>query len=250
MLQHDEAESIPVFAWPTYSPDMSPIEHVWDALDRRIQQHVPVPVNIQQLRTTIEEEWTNILQATINNLINSMRRRCVALREANGVTPDTDWFSDTQYSQTVHFRHTCAIIMLSNQHLDMPHLWGGWIISAKEFFDNILDKYAFCVHRKSLRSLSSAHKKWGQRQKCCIYNFVQCMYVYVYIYMYICVYICIYIYMCVYVLELGGMTKNLYHVIFLNYTGFTVYDGIFFSHGWPGVNHIFYLLRKNCSRLT
>ncbi len=25
-----------------------------------------------------------------------------------------------------------AIIMLSNQHLDMPHLWGGWIISAKE----------------------------------------------------------------------------------------------------------------------
>ncbi len=29
-------------------------------------------------------------------------------------------------------RHTCAIIMLSNQHLDMPHLRGGWIISAKE----------------------------------------------------------------------------------------------------------------------
>ncbi len=29
-------------------------------------------------------------------------------------------------------RHTCAIIMLSNQHLDMPHLWGGWIISARK----------------------------------------------------------------------------------------------------------------------
>ncbi len=29
-------------------------------------------------------------------------------------------------------RHTCAIIMLSNQYLDMPHLWGGWITSAKE----------------------------------------------------------------------------------------------------------------------
>ncbi len=24
-------------------------------------------------------------------------------------------------------RHTCAIIMLSNQHLDIPHLWGGWL---------------------------------------------------------------------------------------------------------------------------
>ncbi|ROL53104.1 Transposable element Tc1 transposase [Anabarilius grahami] len=79
-----EAENIPVLAWPAYSPDMSPIKHVWDALDRRIRQRVPVPANIQQLRTAIEDEWTNIPQATINNLINSMRRRCVGLREANG----------------------------------------------------------------------------------------------------------------------------------------------------------------------
>ncbi len=86
MLQHDntrphverictqflEAENIPVLAWPAYSPDMSPIEHVWDALDRRIRQRVPVPANIQQLHTAIKEEWTNIPQTTINNLINSM----------------------------------------------------------------------------------------------------------------------------------------------------------------------------------
>ncbi len=98
MLQHDdtrphvarictqflETENIPVLACPAYSPDMSFIEHVWDGLDWRIQQRVPVPANIQQLRTAIEEEWTNITQATINNLLNSMWRRCVALREANG----------------------------------------------------------------------------------------------------------------------------------------------------------------------
>ncbi len=103
MLQHDnarphvarictqfpEAENIPVLAWPAYSLDMSPIEHVWDALDRCIRQRVPVPANIQQLCTAIEEEWTNIPQATINNLINSMRRSWQMV-----VTPDTDWFSD------------------------------------------------------------------------------------------------------------------------------------------------------------
>ncbi len=83
-----EAENIPVLAWPAYSPDMSPIEHGWDALDRHIRQRVPVHANIQQLLTAIEEEWTNIPQATINNLINSMRRRQMV------VTPDTDWFSD------------------------------------------------------------------------------------------------------------------------------------------------------------
>ncbi len=43
-----------------------------------VRQCVPVPANIQQLRTA------NIPQATINNPINSMRRRCVALHEANG----------------------------------------------------------------------------------------------------------------------------------------------------------------------
>ena len=55
-----EAESIPVFPWPANSPDMSPIEHVRDALDRRVRQRVPVPTNIQPLRTAIEEEWDNI----------------------------------------------------------------------------------------------------------------------------------------------------------------------------------------------
>ncbi len=68
MLQHDnalphvakicllytflEAENIPVLAWPAYSPDMSPIEHVWDALDRRIRQRVfqfpPISSNFAQ----------------------------------------------------------------------------------------------------------------------------------------------------------------------------------------------------------
>ncbi len=67
-----EAENIPVLAWPAYSPDMATIEHVWDALDRHIRQRVPVPANILQLLTAIEEEWTNMPQATINNLINSM----------------------------------------------------------------------------------------------------------------------------------------------------------------------------------
>ncbi len=135
-----KAENIQVLALPSYSSDMSPIEHVWDALDRRTQQRVPAPANIQNLHTAIEEEWTNIPQATFNNLINSMRRRCVALREANG-GHTRYWlvFGPPQYSKTAHFRVAfyCGqpkahIIMLSNQNLYMQHLWGGWIISAKE----------------------------------------------------------------------------------------------------------------------
>ena len=74
-----EAENVTVLSWPT--PDMSSIENVWDALDR---QRVPVPTNILQHRRAIEVGWDNIPQATINSLIKSMWRRCVALHEANG----------------------------------------------------------------------------------------------------------------------------------------------------------------------
>ncbi len=154
MLQHDnarprvarvctqflEAENIPVLVWPAFSLDMLPIEPFWDALDRRIRQHVPIPANIQQLRTALEEEWTNIPQATINNLINSMKEMCCTAWGKWWSHQILTGFRTPQYSKlhilewpfiVASLRHTCAIIMLSNQHLDMPHLWGGWIISAK-----------------------------------------------------------------------------------------------------------------------
>jgi hypothetical protein len=74
-----EAENGPVLPWPAYPPDMSPIEHVCDALDQHVPQRVPVPDNIQQLHTAIEEGLDNIPQATNDSLINS-----IALHEANG----------------------------------------------------------------------------------------------------------------------------------------------------------------------
>ncbi len=85
-----EAENILVLAWPEYSSDMSPID-VWDALDRRIQQRVPVPANIQQLRTA-----STLCEGDVWHSVRQMV-----------VTTDTDWFSDThgspQYSKTAHF---------------------------------------------------------------------------------------------------------------------------------------------------
>ncbi len=87
-----EADNIPVLAWPAYSTDMSPSEHVCDALDRRIRLRVAVPANIQQLHTAIEEEWTNIPQSTTwSTLCERDVLHCVRQMV---VTPDTDWFSD------------------------------------------------------------------------------------------------------------------------------------------------------------
>jgi hypothetical protein len=74
-----EAKNVPVLPWLAYSPDMSHIEHVWDALYQRVRQRVPVPTNIQQLHTGD-----------------------VCMRQIL-VTPDTNWFSDFKKCQgTVH----------------------------------------------------------------------------------------------------------------------------------------------------
>ena len=51
-----EAEHIPILDWPAYLLDMSPIEHLWDVLDRRVRDRVPVPGNVRQLRVALQEE--------------------------------------------------------------------------------------------------------------------------------------------------------------------------------------------------
>ena len=79
-----QTENVDVMNWPACSPDLSPIEHLWDALDRRVRQRLPAPANIGELRQALTEEWQNIPQATIDRLIGSMRRRCVAVQRANG----------------------------------------------------------------------------------------------------------------------------------------------------------------------
>ncbi len=66
-------------------------------------------------------------------------------------------------------RHTCAIIMLSNQHLDMPHLWGGlWTIFERNrpFVDieKILDLWIQLIKNGGIYSVY--------------------IYIYIYIYMY------------------------------------------------------------------
>ncbi|GFV20960.1 transposable element Tc3 transposase [Trichonephila clavipes] len=51
-----ESENITRMDWPAYSPDLNPIEHVWDALGKRIAARLHHP-EITQLKQMLIEEW-------------------------------------------------------------------------------------------------------------------------------------------------------------------------------------------------
>ena len=54
--------NVAVLPWPSKSPDLNPIEHLWDALDRRVRQRQPQPQSVQQLVNALQDEWNNIPQ--------------------------------------------------------------------------------------------------------------------------------------------------------------------------------------------
>ena len=67
--------NIAPLAWPPYSPDLTPIEHMWDELDRRVRKRRNPPASLAQLRNALIDEWNNIPMRTVNALVNSIQRR-------------------------------------------------------------------------------------------------------------------------------------------------------------------------------
>lgn len=78
------ANGITRMDWPSQSPDLNPIEHVWDRLKRCIRSRGVDPDNLEELRTAIMEEWDEIPREYIQSLIESMPRRVEAVIRSRG----------------------------------------------------------------------------------------------------------------------------------------------------------------------
>uniref|UniRef100_A0AAZ3RIT9 Tc1-like transposase DDE domain-containing protein n=1 Tax=Oncorhynchus tshawytscha TaxID=74940 RepID=A0AAZ3RIT9_ONCTS len=95
-LQHDNATShtarsvcdflqdrnVSVLPWPAKSPELNAIEHVWDLLNRRVRARAIPPRNVRELAGAFVEEWGNIPQQELANLVQSMR--CTVVLNAAG----------------------------------------------------------------------------------------------------------------------------------------------------------------------
>ena len=75
---------IDVLPWASCSPDMNPIEHVWNDVDFRLRKRSIQPTNKHELMKAIEEKWMNTSPEYIKSLYNSMPTRINALYQAKG----------------------------------------------------------------------------------------------------------------------------------------------------------------------
>ncbi|GFX05973.1 transposable element Tcb1 transposase [Trichonephila clavipes] len=84
LLPHDclDSEGIQRLVWPARSPDLNPIENVWDALGRQVVGRNYPPTNKNTLICALTEEWDKLPQQLLDNIVQSMVRRlecCITL---------------------------------------------------------------------------------------------------------------------------------------------------------------------------
>lgn len=78
----------PIF-WPAFSPDLNPIEAVWNKMKDYIEAHYPdkeggKQPSYDQLRVIVQEAWESISIEFLRELIDSMPARCQAVIDADG----------------------------------------------------------------------------------------------------------------------------------------------------------------------
>ncbi|GFU37384.1 transposable element Tcb2 transposase [Trichonephila clavipes] len=77
-----DSEGIQRLVWPARSPDLDPIENVWDALGRQVAGRNYPPTNKNTLIRALTEKWDKLPQQLLDNVVQSMVRRvecCITL---------------------------------------------------------------------------------------------------------------------------------------------------------------------------
>ena len=73
---------ISLLEFPAYSPDLNPIENLWNDMARRVEAR-PAST-IEELQDVIAEEWERTSPALLRKLARSMPERCQAVIDAHG----------------------------------------------------------------------------------------------------------------------------------------------------------------------
>ena len=83
-IQWLQSHGINRMPWPAQSPDLNPIEHLWDYLDRQLRKRIPLPTSPAGLAAALQDEWGKIPLDVVRNLFSSMPTRVGAVIKAKG----------------------------------------------------------------------------------------------------------------------------------------------------------------------
>ncbi|GFX39448.1 transposable element Tc3 transposase [Trichonephila clavipes] len=67
-----DSEGIQRLVWPVRSPDLNPIENVWDALGRQVAGRNYPPTNKNTLIRALTEEWDKLPQQLLDNVVQKV----------------------------------------------------------------------------------------------------------------------------------------------------------------------------------
>ena len=67
--QRFEEEHVPVMDWPSKSPDLNPIEHLWGLLACTVYVSCRQFYNTEELKEAVQEAWDNITTDTLQSLL-------------------------------------------------------------------------------------------------------------------------------------------------------------------------------------
>jgi hypothetical protein len=70
--------------WEAQSPDLNPVEHLWDELERRLCSRPQRLTSLTALATDLQEEWAAIPLETFRHLVESLPGRVRAVIKAKG----------------------------------------------------------------------------------------------------------------------------------------------------------------------
>jgi len=77
-----QSANVHVLDWPSQSPDLNPIEHLWEELDRRVRSREFS--RKEEFFNALSMEWGNIPLSCLQKLVDSMPARCAAVIKAKG----------------------------------------------------------------------------------------------------------------------------------------------------------------------
>jgi len=64
-----------VLDWPSQSPDLNPIENLWNILKIALRDRADKPTSLDQLFEFIQQEWKKVPKDYLLNLVSSLPRR-------------------------------------------------------------------------------------------------------------------------------------------------------------------------------